>query len=456
MTGRPSLPLLAYCVISAEYELSDTNDSLTALLAMGASPYNIPEDMWCDYINTPKKSSYETEELVSTYPWCTDEVQEALCRTFNLLQRYWCKVASVQPHNAPRHQQVGTALELSPLSEIPYQIIGQPLAAKLTQECLTSHASHHVDAPLVLFFTGPSGHGKTELATRIGLLLSVPLLKIDCAQMKHESDLFGAQARSSAWEAGSQLNNFLAAHSGERAVVLMEEFEKTTADIQQSLLLILDEGFYKDRRTNDQKQLDCSQIIWVLASKLGDEIMQKHWSETLADKADYYQLIRNSIDNLQRQLELIFYNGLGGPLTRRLSAIIPFFPFSEEEHAVIAYKFMHKFFNEVRKPINVAEKHLARHSYLRFRDDGQIASFVVDKYYLPELGAQSLAKAVNTQICHKFKKAFLRLGDEITDGMNDEPWAVFDVKIEDLKAGKDFKELTVKANGTKKVQKRPL
>ncbi|KAI4196158.1 MAG: hypothetical protein LQ350_006742 [Teloschistes chrysophthalmus] len=54
-TQRPSLPLLAYCVISAEYEVTDSNDCLSALLAMGTSPYDIPQDMWYEYINTQSK-----------------------------------------------------------------------------------------------------------------------------------------------------------------------------------------------------------------------------------------------------------------------------------------------------------------------------------------------------------------------------------------------------------------
>ncbi|KAL9576488.1 MAG: hypothetical protein Q9212_007056 [Teloschistes hypoglaucus] len=453
-TQRPSLPLLAYCVISAEYELTDSNDCLSALLAMGTSPYDIPQDMWVNYVDTPKKSSYKAEQMTKLHAWCTSDVREALCRNFNLLQRYWCEVASLLPQKTPRQKQIAAAFDLAPLFEIPYQIISQPLAATLVQEWLTSHALHHVDTPLVLLFTGPSGHGKTELATRMGQLLSVPLLKIDCTQLTYESDLFGARAPYQGWKAGSQLNNFLSNHSGETAVVFLDEFEKTTGDIHQSLLLILDEGFYKDRRTHDQKLLDCSKIIWVLASNLGDEIIQERWNDNGAGTADHYQSIADSTDVLQHKLERSFHANLGAPLTGRLSAIIPFFPFSAEEQAVMAYKFMRKLFNETRKSINISEDHLARHLYLRFHDDGQIASFLAEKYYFPELGARSLAKAVSTQVCHKLTTAFLEQGEEITDEANEEAWAVFDVRIEELRGG--FRELTVKANGTIDVRKRPM
>ncbi|KAL8736086.1 MAG: hypothetical protein Q9181_002572 [Wetmoreana brouardii] len=448
------LPILAYCILSAEYELSDTNHTLSALLAMGADPFDLPQDMWCDYIKAPTKNGPNPHGAEpGAYGWCSIEVRAALCRNFNLLQRYHCKIASLLPRKTPRQKQVADAFDLTPLFEIPHQIIGQPLAAKLVQEWLTSHALHHVDTPLVLLFTGPSGHGKTELAKRMGQLLSVPFLKIDCTQLTRESDLFGARAPYQGWEAGSQLNNFLSEWSGQKAVVFLDEFEKTTEDIHKSLLLIFDEGFYKDRRAQDKKQLDCSKIIWVLASNLGEKIIRKHWDDHLADKPDYYQLVTKSIDILQHQLERSFYSTLGGPLTGRLSAIIPFLPFSKEETAVTAFKFMRKLFNETRKPISVDDKHLARHLYLNFIDDGQLASYVAEKYYFPELGARSLSKAVNTQVCHKLTKAFLERGTEIKDELNNRPFDCLDVRLEELKGG--FMEIIIKVNGVRSVQKRP-
>ena len=58
-------------------------------------------------------------------------------------------------------------------------------------------------------FTGPSGHGKTELAKQMGELLSLPFLKVDCTGLKFESDLFGPRAPYAGHQDGSQLNNFL-------------------------------------------------------------------------------------------------------------------------------------------------------------------------------------------------------------------------------------------------------
>lgn len=465
------LPVLAYCILSAEYELSDTTDSLFALLAMGADPFDLPRDMWCDYIKAPHKIAPLNPEGESTssllkYSWCTPEVRAGFCRTFNLLQRYHFNMSSLLPRNTARQKQVAKAFNLTPLFEIPYQIIGQRLAAKTVQEWLMSHALHHVEMPLVLLFTGPSGHGKTELAKRMGELLSLPLLKIDCTHLRRETDLFGAQAPYAGWQdgishlrrvslslifLGSQLNNFLVDRNGQKAVVFLDEFDKMDDDVYNSLLLLFDEGHYTDRRSMG-KVLDCTKTIWVLASNQGEELIQKFWDDHVANKPEHHQLMV-PLAPLQQSLERSFHNTLGAPLTGRLSAIIPFMPFSVEERAVTTYKFMRKLFNDSRKSINVQEKQLARHIFLNFVDDGELASHIAQKYYFAELGARSLLKGVNMQILHKLTSTFLDNGGEITDEMNDKPLECYDVRVEDLKGG--LKDVTVKANGTRSVQKRP-
>ncbi|KAL8684222.1 MAG: hypothetical protein Q9224_006511, partial [Gallowayella concinna] len=246
--AKPSkLPILAYCIMVAEYQLSDTTDTLFALLAMGADPYALPQDMWYEYIRNPTKVGNPEAERAK-YAWCSLEVRAALCRTFNLLQRYHFKMASLLPIKTARQKQLAAAFDMTPLFEIQFQIVGQRLATKTVQEWVMSHALQHIEMPLVLLFTGPSGHGKSELAKGMGELLSLPLLKVDCTQVRRTSDLLGPQAPYEGHEEGSSLNNFLAEHSGKKAVVFLDEFEKTSSDVHQSLLLLFDEGFYKDRR----------------------------------------------------------------------------------------------------------------------------------------------------------------------------------------------------------------
>ena len=94
---------------------------------------------------------------------------------------------------------------------------------------------------------GPSGHGKTELAKRMGELLSSEMECIDCTEMLHETDLFGPKKPYLGYELGSPLNNFLARLTGRRGIVFLDEFEKTTREVQNALLIPFDEGEFSLR-----------------------------------------------------------------------------------------------------------------------------------------------------------------------------------------------------------------
>ena len=72
------------------------------------------------------------------------------------------------------------------------------LCAQADQAALIRRVFSHIGnrnlhkKPLVVAFVGPSGHGKTELAIRMGGLLSVKHAVIDCAQLYDRMDLLGA------------------------------------------------------------------------------------------------------------------------------------------------------------------------------------------------------------------------------------------------------------------------
>jgi len=62
------------------------------------------------------------------------------------------------------------------------------------------------------------------------------------AEMQCERDLFGGYSPWADYETGSPLNNFLCDMSGRRAIVLLDEFEKSVVDVWNSLLILFDEG----------------------------------------------------------------------------------------------------------------------------------------------------------------------------------------------------------------------
>ena len=253
----------------------------------------------------------------------------------------------------------------------------------------------------------------------MGQLLSLDIHVVDCTEMRHETDIFGPKAPYQGWERGSSLNNFLADHASKRAVVFLDEFEKTTAEVHKAMLLPFDNGQYVDRR--DRKRVDCSKIIWILAANLGEEVIGRYWSTNIEGHNEEHQTHVN-FDNLSSMLEKVMIKTFGAPLTGRLSYIVPFLPFTNLEKAVATYKFMREFRNEIHKPIDVQGKLFPRRLILEYHEDGQLAQHLAQRGYVHELGARSLQKVVHRQIKQKLAHAFLREETKIRDEWTRSQW----------------------------------
>ena len=299
---------------------------------------------------------------------------------------------------------------------------------------------------LVLLFTSPSGHGKTELASSIGSLLSLPLLEVQCNLLSNSTDLFGTHAGYAGWAQCSPLSAHLAQHAGRRSVVFLDEFDKTSEEVRQSLLLIFD-GKYTDRRNN--KSLECSKTIWVLAVNLGLPAIRNFWEDHLKGRSEEQQ-DKAPYEELEKLLKQSLRNLFGSPLTRRLTDVVPFVPFHEGEQAVVTFKFMRSLKQEVRKPIEVESKNLVRNTFLDFVDDGQIVKFIAAEYYDPNDGASSLRNAVTSQIHQKLATTWYREIPLIIDEMNEEPLPNYDVSV--TNTFEDDDEVVVERNGTRELQ----
>jgi ATP-dependent Clp protease ATP-binding subunit ClpA len=128
------------------------------------------------------------------------------------------------------------------LFAVPYFLIGQVAATSLITRQFLHYMLRPHRQPLVLVFAGPSGHGKTELARRLGELLSLSFRVSDCTIVTRETELFGPRKPYVGAEEGSPLNNFLAKNNNQKCIVFLDEFEKTTADIWNALLIPFDKG----------------------------------------------------------------------------------------------------------------------------------------------------------------------------------------------------------------------
>lgn len=252
-------PLLAFAIMHSETIQTDTTLIVATLLSLGASPQVIPTAFYTPYCQDLPDNGPDDKMLDDmndeTRHWLTNAARAKLARTTNLTQRYYLDRAAKTKKPSIRHRQIALRRNAEALLGIPYFLIGQTIAANRLLQKLLSHIMVASKRPLVLAFAGPSGHGKTELARRLGHLLSLELEVVDCTIVNRELELFGPRAPYVGADRGSPLNNFLARNAGERSIVFLDEFEKTTSDIHQALLLPFDHGMMDDFSFPDSDRL---------------------------------------------------------------------------------------------------------------------------------------------------------------------------------------------------------
>lgn len=243
---KSQVPLLAFAIMNDESCPEDTTLIVATLLSLGADPGVIPSAFYSPYCNDLPDNGPDDEAIDNSSnentKWCTTLARAKLAKTANLTQRYYLERASKTKKPTRRQREVATRRDAEALLGIPYFLIGQKIAADRLLQKLLAHLVVKNKRPMVLVFAGPSGHGKTEMARRLGHLLSLELQVVDCTIHSREIELFGPRQPYQGSERGTPLNNFLARKAGEKCIVFLDEFEKTTTEIHQALLVPFDNG----------------------------------------------------------------------------------------------------------------------------------------------------------------------------------------------------------------------
>ncbi|SMY21909.1 unnamed protein product [Zymoseptoria tritici ST99CH_1A5] len=436
-----NVPVLAYAIMRSKWTSDNTTEIVKTLLIYGAEPNVIPQDMWTDYVSTPALQT-PTTRFENTYKtlWCDHKKRTILAETLNLTMRYslW-RAARMDPMIA-RVKQISKGNRILPLHQIPYLIIGQEIATKLVIDNIFAHIVMQGDTkPLVLAFAGLSGHGKTELASQLGSLLSSDFIDIDCAQTSTLWTLLGPTGGYQDHQLGSPLNNFLARCGGKRAVVFLDEYDKTEKDVRDALLTVMASGTYCERRGNTN--VDCRKVIWILATNKGDTAIATFHKKYIASRKEE-DISKVSVVSLSRQLHKLFTTLYSPAVAGRINAIIPFFPFSPGEQAVVAHKFILHLHDTVRKDIDMKEPNprLIGHCLLSLNDDGKICQHLARDGYVEELGARSLDTKVG-EVCQAFVSIYARRDELVNEETNRGPLKKYVIQLNRVEEG--VEELSV-------------
>lgn len=122
----------------------------------------------------------------------------------------------------------------------------------------------------ILFFAGPTGTGKTELAkalTELVFLDERNMIRFDMSEYRQEQSdqrLLGAPPGYVGYEAGGQLTNAVREHPF--SVLLFDEIEKAHPSIMDKFLQILEDGRITDGRGETVYFQDC---LIIFTSNLG-------------------------------------------------------------------------------------------------------------------------------------------------------------------------------------------
>ncbi len=167
----------------------------------------------------------------------------------------------------------------------------------------------------VLFFAGPTGVGKTELAKTLTQLMfgdERAYIRFDMSEFAEEhtgARLLGAPPGYIGYDAGGELTD--AVKERPFAVILFDEIEKAHPDVIQLLLQALEDGRLTDSLG---RVVDFRNTIIILTSNVGADVLQRNnsvgFDVGVDSTRDYEKLKERIMDETKRAFKPEFLNRL--------------------------------------------------------------------------------------------------------------------------------------------------
>ncbi|ORY14514.1 hypothetical protein BCR34DRAFT_612695 [Clohesyomyces aquaticus] len=221
-------------------------------------------------------------------------------------------------------------------------------------------------------------------------------------------DIFGSTNGYHRSDEGLQLKNFLADNNGKRVAAFLYEFDKTSQEVREGLLTIVEQGPYQYRRYN--KMIDCTKTIWILATNFGDSAIEKYYDR------DIRGLGEDARDK--------------APFTGRIRLMVPFLPFSHPEQSVGLQKFFLDLTDHFRQRIDLSEdaKRYWSYWYISVVEAGKFCAKKAKRFYVAKHAARNLVGAI-PDIEDKLIESYQDTDELVSEGTNESPFQKYVVKL---------------------------
>lgn len=227
-------------------------------------------------------------------------------------------------------------------------------------------------------FLGPTGVGKTHLARLLALHMfggEDALIQVDMSEYMEKfaiSRMTGSPPGYVGYEEGGQLTEQVRRRP--YCVVLFDEVEKAHPDVMNLLLQILEEGRLTD---SVGRKIDFRNTIIIMTSNLGADLIRKSSEVGFGAKENVmdYKVMQEKIEgSVKKHFKPEFLN--------RLDGLVIFRTLSKEAlHHVVDLEFK-------KLKDRLAKKHIL------VSLDQTAKEFLVEKGYLPEMGARPLRRVI--------------------------------------------------------------
>jgi ATP-dependent Clp protease ATP-binding subunit ClpA len=271
------------------------------------------------------------------------------------------------------------------------RVIGQDEATQLVAEAIKISKAGLTppNKPIASFlFLGPTGVGKTELATALSDVLDIHFEKFDMSEYmeKHAlSRLVGAPPGYVGYEQGGLLTEAIKKHP--YTVLLLDEIEKAHPDLINILLQIMDSATLTD---NNGYKADFQNVILIMTSNIG------------ANARSVMGFNKDTSLTQDEELKSFFTP----EFRNRLDAIISFKQLSLKTVEEIVIKFINELNKELKK------------QKVTVNLDSLSIAYIAKEAYSQEMGARPLKRYIQENITKKLTDEILfgklRNGGEVT------------------------------------------